>query len=114
MNDSGAGGERAAEKYLTVNGYTLKAKNYSCRYGEIDLIVSDGKYIVFVEVKTRRHGSLVSGAQSVTANKQQRIKRTAQIYLQENQSDLQPRFDVVEVECKNGRYSIINHIENAF
>ena len=114
MNDSGKSGENAAAEYLKHKGYSIEAKNFICRYGEIDIVASDDEYIVFVEVKTRKPNSLVSGAQSVTDNKQLRIKRTAQIYLQSHISGLQPRFDVIEVECENEKYVISNHIENAF
>jgi len=114
MNNSGKSGESAASQYLVAKGYTVRKSNFSCRYGEIDVIASDGTYIVFVEVKTRAPHSLVSGAQSVTANKQLRIKRTAEMYLQQHTTGLQPRFDVIEVEHEKGRYNIVSHLENAF
>ena len=50
----GAWGEAAAAAFLQAQGYTILARNFRTRWGEIDLVASDAKYLVFVEVKTRR------------------------------------------------------------
>jgi len=49
----GAWGEDYAAVYLRRHGYRILTRNYSCRFGEIDIIASDQHYVVFVEVKLR-------------------------------------------------------------
>ena len=73
------------------------ARNYHSRYGEIDIIAADSEYIAFIEVKTRKKGSLYIPAEAVTFSKQKKLILTAQEYLLEHPSRLQPRFDVCEV-----------------
>lgn len=113
-NTTGRYGEEKAALFLEELGYTIISRNYSSRYGEIDVIASNDKYIIFVEVKTRVLSPLVTGAQSVTSSKQDRISATASIYLQKNKIELQPRFDVIEVEYSKDSFKVSNHIENAF
>jgi len=114
LNTVGRHGENAAFSYLKKKGYKLVTKNFSCRFGEIDLIVSDKSYIVFVEVKTRKSDAMIEGIYSINTAKIKRLTATAQIYLSKYPTKLQPRFDVIEVEMKNNEYYIKRHIENAF
>lgn len=107
-------GEQAAVAYLEAHGYIVITRNFSSRYGEVDIIAADTQYIVFVEVKTRAVTPLVTGAESVTEGKRSRLSATASIFLQRNETALQPRFDVIEVERRRERYRVINHIQNAF
>lgn len=109
-------GERAAAKMLEDKGFTVVTCNFHTRYGEIDIIASDEKYIVFAEVKTRNIDSAAGGAEYVDARKQKKIILSAMLWIEQNNCDLQPRFDVVEVEYDRRSASIINtgHIENAF
>ncbi len=93
----GAAGEVLAARFLRDNGYDLLAANYRCRFGEIDIIAADTEYITFVEVKTRREDALYSPREAVTTAKQQRIRKTAMLYLQRYPTDKTPRFDVIEV-----------------
>lgn len=108
-------GERLTARYLRDKGYDIVGANYSCRFGEIDVIASNKKYLAFVEVKTRNENSIANPCESVDYNKQEKLKKTALMYLSKNETNLQPRFDVVEVilDCNN-RLLSINHIENAF
>lgn len=112
--NTGKAGEDYVAQWLTKHGYRLTARNYHTRYGEIDMIAEDGKYIVFVEVKTRRGGSLVSPLEAVTPQKQQKILRTAQLYLAQNPSPYQPRFDVAGVLTVGGKPVSLTYYENAF
>jgi putative endonuclease len=93
----GAAGEVLAAQYLRKKGYTILAANYRCRFGEIDIIAADKKYIAFVEVKLRGKAAIYTPEEAVTAAKQQKIIKTAQLYLQTHFSDLQPRFDVIAI-----------------
>ena len=102
-------GEIRAEQYLVQKGYTILARNVVSPGSEIDLIVSDGRVIVFVEVKTRT-GSYGTGREAVTKAKQKRICKGAMYYMMRNGlMNRQARFDVIEIqgEC-------VTHIENAF
>ena len=109
----GSAGETAAANYLRRRLYKIVEMNYSCRFGEIDIIAQKGGYIVFVEVKTRKNEDFAAAREFVTYAKQQRILKTASLWLQQHDCDLQPRFDVIEV-VGEGRQRKIRHIENAF
>lgn len=106
-------GESIAEEYLKSKGYNTLCVNYYCDYGEIDIISSKDKYIIFVEVKTRRSTLYSTPAQAVNAKKQRKIINSALDYIIKNNIELQPRFDVIEI-IKNRGKAEINHIINAF
>ena len=110
----GRRGEGAAAEYLKQNKYRIIGLNYACRFGEIDVIAENREYIVFVEVKQRKNAAFAEAKEFVTTAKQQRIMTTAQLWLQNNPTDKQPRFDVIEIYGHNGKIERINHIENAF
>ena len=112
----GAWGEDCAAAYLRRHGYRILARNYSCRFGEIDIIAADRHYVVFVEVKLRKSAAFAEAREFVTRAKQQRIIMTAELWLGETGCELQPRFDVVEIyapDGESGRISI-EHIADAF
>ena len=113
----GAWGEAFAAEYLRKKHYQLVAVGYHCRFGEIDLIVSNREYLVFVEVKLRKSDSFASAFEHVDHWKQDRLRTTAEIYLDQNPTDLQPRFDVIEIYARDGldtKRPVINHMEDAF
>ena len=109
----GSAGESAAAAFLKRNGYKMLGQNYSCRFGEIDIIAQKGGFVVFVEVKTRKNEEFAKAREFVTYAKQQRVIKAALLWLQQNPCDLQPRFDVIEI-VGQGRKMQISHIENAF
>ena len=116
-NIVGSWGENVAADYLIKRKYRLVYMNYRCRFGEIDLIVSNREYLVFVEVKLRKTDKFASAYEHVDPRKQNRIRTTAEIFLSEYQTDLQPRFDVIEIYAPNGSMTAtpkINHMEDAF
>ena len=104
---SGHWGEAMAADYLRKKRYEIVACNYHTRFGEIDLIARDRKTVVFV----------AQAKEFVTGRKQARIRASAEIWLEQNDTPLQPRFDVIEVYAPEGmdtkRPEII-HLENAF
>lgn len=113
----GQWGEALAAAYLEKKRYTVVACNYSCRFGEIDLIVSNRKYIVFVEVKLRRSDTFAAAADFVDRRKQERLHTTAELWLAQHETGLQPRFDVVEIYAPEGmqtKHPVIHHLEDAF
>ena len=116
-NLSGAWGEALAAAYLQKKKYKLLATGYRCRFGEIDLIIADRRNLVFVEVKLRKSDRFASAFEYVDTHKQNRLRTTAAIYLSENPTKLQPRFDVIEIYAPDGVQTAnpkINHIEDAF
>lgn len=113
----GAFGEDAACRYLKRHGYRIEGRNYGCRFGEIDIIARRGRFVVFVEVKLRKNDRHGAAAEFVTPAKQRRIIAAAQFWLQQNPTDLQPRFDVIEVYAPQGletKRPEIDHMEDAF
>ena len=113
----GAWGETLAAQYLQKKRYRLLASQYRCRFGEIDLIVCNKEYIVFVEVKLRKNDKFAQAAEFVNFAKQNRIRTTASFYLAENETELQPRFDVIEIYAPEGTATVapeIYHMEDAF
>jgi putative endonuclease len=111
MNNLGSDAEKAAAIYLQQKGLKLLASNYRCRYGEIDLVMRDGKTIVFVEVRMRSNPSFGGAAMSITPAKQQKLIRTASHYLQlHGNSDC--RFDAILMQSKTS--DSIEWITNAF
>ena len=78
QKELGSYGEAQAERYLRRRGYRTVEKNFSCRLGEIDLIMRDGRYIVFVEVKLRRNADFAQAREFVTRAKQQRLLAAAE------------------------------------
>ena len=113
----GAWGESLAAEYLKKKRYKLVAAGYRCRFGEIDLIVADRKYLVFAEVKLRKTAGFARACEHVDARKQERLRKTASMYLAENPTRLQPRFDVIEIYAPEGTATAdpeIIHLEDAF
>ena len=109
----GAWGEECAAAYLRRRGYRILARNYSCRFGEIDLIARRGDILCFVEVKLRSDRRFGLPRDFVTTAKQRRIRTTAAFYMTRHDPDLCARFDVAEV-YDDETPPRIEYIENAF
>ncbi len=113
MRTTGAWGEDCAAHFLTVHGWTVLARNVHSRWGEIDIIACDAAHLLFVEVKTRSSVRYGTPAEAVTSRKQEKLILTAQTWMQEHPTELQPRFDIIEVRTA-GRTASVRHIEGAF
>ena len=100
---TGTWGEALAAEYLRKKRYRIIASGYHCRFGEIDLIAENRKYVVFVELKTRKNSDFAKAFESVDFRKQERIRTTASMYLAQNPTRLQPRFDVIEILTRKNR-----------
>ena len=114
---TGAWGEALAAEYLRKKHYKIIAAGYRCRFGEIDLIAANRKYLVFVEVKLRKSGDFAAPRDYVDRRKQDKLRITASMYLAENPTKLQPRFDVIEIYAPQGTATAepeIYHLEDAF
>jgi putative endonuclease len=93
----GARGELRAQAYLVGKGFRPVAANYHARYGEIDLVMRDGRELVFVEVKTRRDGAAGHPAEAVTATKLRNAVRAAVLFRREHAVRGPWRIDVVAI-----------------
>ncbi|MEY3883126.1 MAG: hypothetical protein RIS87_302 [Pseudomonadota bacterium] len=115
QNNAGLAAEKLAATYLTNHGLKVIVQNYHCRFGEIDLIMTDGKILVFIEVRLRTNPKFGSAAASITSQKQQKIILTAQHYLQENSrkyGDCACRFDAILMDKADTEH--IEWLRNAF
>ena len=113
----GAWGEDLAARYLERKGYQIVARGWRCRFGELDLVAEGDGFLCFVEVKLRRSERYGGGAAYVDRRKQEKLRITAELYLQERPTSLQPRFDVIEITAHNGlgtKNPKIRHLEGAF
>lgn len=107
--------EKIAEAFLRKQGLRLIERNFSCRFGEIDLVMEDRDTVVFIEVKYRGNRSHGSGANAVDFHKQGRISRTAAFFLRMNPARAEQfcRFDVVSIDPDSDDQEI-SWIQNAF
>lgn len=112
MSKSGALAEQLAAQYLQQQGLKLLQTNYSCRYGEIDLILQDGDIHVFAEVRLRSSTAFGGAAASIDARKQAKLLRTAQHYLSRFKNIPPCRFDAVLMQTTDIKK--IEWIKNAF
>ena len=111
MNLLGGEAEQLAAAFLQQQGMKLVTRNYQCRFGEIDLIMRDGKTLVFVEVRLRRNPNFGGAAMSITASKRQKLIRSAEHYLQQ-QGEAPCRFDAILMHSTSPEG--IEWIKNAF
>jgi putative endonuclease len=95
----GASGEELAAAWYEARGFEVVARNWRCRDGELDLVVRDGRLFVFCEVKARTSDAFGAPVEAVTRDKQQRLRRLAARWLEEDAPALarEIRFDVAAV-----------------
>ncbi len=109
-----AQGEKAEQKalqYLQQQGLEIVNQNYRCKQGEIDLIMHDNNFLVFVEVRYRKNSQYGSALETVTPKKQSRIIAATHHYLVSHRlADQAVRFDVVALTGENQ----LNWVKNAF
>ncbi|MBX2847887.1 MAG: YraN family protein [Acidiferrobacterales bacterium] len=106
--------EKLAQKFLKNQGLKLHQTNYHCRYGEIDIVMQDDDYLVFVEVRYRKSTDFGGALESVDSHKQRKLRNSAEHYLIKNKiNDTPCRFDIL---CVNGnlKQASIDWIQNAF
>jgi putative endonuclease len=111
MNTLGNQAEKVALSYLEQQGLTLIEKNYQTRLGEIDLIMQDGKSIVFVEVRLRKNNLFGGASESITQAKQRKIGKVAEQFLQHHGNQA-CRFDAIVMEKAEIQH--IQWIKHAF
>ena len=105
----GPWGEALACEYLRGRGCRIVACNYRSRFGEIDVIAEDRKFLIFAEVKLRKSAEYGAAREFVDARKQERLEG--------HETRLQPRFDVIEIYAPDGmatKQPVIRQLEDAF
>lgn len=112
----GRWGEKRCESFLKKKGFKRLVRNFSCRSGEIDLIMADAEgAVVFVEVKTRADETFEATESVITASKKTRMSRAAKYFLATHKIEDRPfRFDVVTIVLGQKGRPQIRHYENAF
>ena len=109
--------EGQATQLLITAGLHIIARNFSRKTAEIDIIARDNKHLVFLEVRVRNHPGYAGAAASISARKQTRIIRTAQLYLRANpqRANMPCRFDVIAFEPRQSvPEARVNWIRSAF
>ncbi|MBQ9348498.1 MAG: YraN family protein [Oscillibacter sp.] len=108
-------GEAEAAAYLEGRGYTILARQWRCRFGELDLIALDPSDVVcFVEVKYRGPGTIAAPREFVDGRKQARLRAAAELWLYANAPDASARFDVAEVTQTPSGALRVTYWEDAF
>ncbi|OQY40141.1 MAG: YraN family protein [Candidatus Cloacimonetes bacterium 4572_65] len=110
-------GESLARKYLISKGYTIITHNYSCYYGEIDIVAKVKDCLVIIEVKSRSKLSTDETLLAVTKKKRERITKTTVDFIATNPSydDFYKRFDIITVtKHKLTGEFVVHHYEDAF
>ena len=111
---NGEAGEAAAVAYLEAQGYGIRARNFTCRYGELDVVAEKGEVLAFVEVRMRSSAVWGDPAHTVSFAKQRRVVKAALHYLfRFGLRGRMVRFDVVSVVGRGERASV-EHIPGAF
>ncbi len=114
-NDLGKDGEIIAFRYLQKHGYSVLAQNWYHYKKEIDIVATDGQWLVIVEVKTRRISSTIPPIEAVTRTKRRNLCIAANAYIHQFNIKMPIRFDVVSVlyDPTSNTYEV-NHIKRAF
>ncbi|PIE33044.1 YraN family protein [candidate division KSB3 bacterium] len=113
---TGRQGEKIAQAHLRQQQYEILQANFRCKLGEIDIIARDKHIVVFVEVRTKTAAAYGPAYNSVTAHKQQQVRRVALFYISKyNLVNTQFRFDVIGIllDPQTGQHHL-EHIQNAF
>ncbi|HEY0290087.1 MAG TPA: YraN family protein [Pseudomonas sp.] len=116
QQQAGRQAEAYALQHLQQHGLTLITQNWSCRRGELDLVMLDGDTVVFVEVRYRRHAGWGGALESVDYRKQEKLTLAAQSFLQKESqwANSSCRFDVVAINGDPGSEPPLNWLKNAF
>ena len=102
-HSSGIAAEELAARYLATQGLRVVARNFRCRFGEIDLIAKDGDALVFVEVRLRRSSRFGGAPASITHAKQKKLIATARFYLSGLRAVPSCRFDATLLDALDAR-----------
>jgi len=109
-------GEDVAVNYLQERGYSIQARNLRLLRHEMDIVAERDGVLIFVEVKTRTNEAFGKGFEQITPQKQQRMARFSQLYLQKQEMERECRFDAISIEIHRESWKIVKivHFPNAF
>ena len=114
-NDLGMLGEEKSVEYLQSKGYVIKQRNWRSGKYEIDIVAENDKYVVIVEVKTRKSGTLLSPVESVNKTKIRNLVYAANAYIRRFNVTKQTRFDIISMTIDStGGVDSFEHLEDAF
>lgn len=114
-NDLGMLGEEKSVEYLQSKGYVIKQRNWRSGKYEIDIVAENDKYVVIVEVKTRKSGTLLSPVESVNKTKIRNLVYAANAYIRRFNVTKQTRFDIISMTIDStGSVDGFEHLEDAF
>jgi putative endonuclease len=109
----GRWGEELAVKYLSENGYTIVARNYHTKHGELDIIAQKDDLIYFVEVKTRSNSAYGFPEEAVTPRKQSHMMMAAESFFKSHPMGFETwQFDIIAILKRTGQEAEIVHIQN--
>ena len=111
--ERGARGEDAAVEYLRQNGFTIIERNYRIGKSEVDIIASYRDELHFVEVKTRKVGSMTAPEEAINEQKCRAMRRAASAYMAQHNSPLEPCFSLIAIEMIGERVESLRFVENA-
>uniref|UniRef100_UPI004056590F YraN family protein n=1 Tax=Alistipes sp. TaxID=1872444 RepID=UPI004056590F len=109
----GAFGEQAAVDYLRQNGFMIVECNYRVGRSEVDIIASRYDELHFVEVKTRKAGSMTAPEEALTEQKARALRRAAAAYMAQHRSHLEPRFSLIAIDVVGERVESLRFVEDA-
>lgn len=112
----GRWGEKRCERFLKRKGFKTLARNFSCKAGELDLVMANPEgAVVFVEVKTRTTEKIADAEASITPAKKSKLLRAAKYFAAQHEIESRPcRFDVVAIVLPKSGPAAVRHYENAF
>lgn len=114
MPKPGQWAEEVAGKYLEELGWQKIASNFSWSYGEIDLIMKDKDYLVFIEVRSLTNSQYIHPAETINQKKVKKIKKTAEYFIHRNKAyDLPCRFDFISIQGSPDDFEL-EHLINVF
>ena len=113
-NETGRQGESVAKQYLEENGYKVVETNWRFHRFELDIIATDDKELIIIEVKTRSDNYLIAPELAVDKKKIRRIVTAADAYARKKYIDMPVRFDIICLIKKGSTYSVEDHIQDAF
>ena len=112
-NEFGKAGEDAAVALLTAKGMRIEARNWRSGRNELDIVATDGSFIVFVEVKSRSSTHFGKPDEFIGPAQQKRLIAAANAFMEEHGTQLEARFDAVSVVMEGTRMRTF-HIREAF
>jgi len=113
-NETGKKGEEVACTYMKTFGYSILHTNWRFHRYELDIVATDGKELVVVEVKTRSKNYLLNPEDAIDHHKIRRITTAADAYIRQHRINIPVRFDVICLTKDKSVYTVERHLEDAF